>query len=77
MSRIGRYKKQIEKLEGRIAKYEEKLANVSNQFKSKQISSYSFTNKKEKIASKIKVIQSRIHLLQGAIVKEKHRLEKK
>ena len=77
MSRISRYKKQIKKLEGKITKYEEKLANVSNQFKSKQISSYSFATKKEKISSTIKAIQARIHLLQGAIVKEKHRLEKR
>ena len=75
MSRIERYKKEIGKLDENLVKEEKKLEELSNQFHSKQISSDNFVKKKEKITGKIKTMQSRMHLLQGLIVKEKRKIE--
>lgn len=75
MSRIERYKKEINKLDENIDKQEKKLEELSDLLHSKQISSDNFVKKKEKITGKIKTMQSRLHLLKGLIVKEHRKLK--
>lgn len=77
MSRISRFEGQINKLEKKLEKHEEKMQILTDQFHQKKISEHTFSVKKDKIVDQIRGMKARIRLFQGGIMKERKYLQEK
>jgi hypothetical protein len=77
MSFIGRLERNIEKLEKHIDKEHNKTEELFKKYCDKKINHAEFNLKNKKIEEKIRALDSRKRVLQGAIAKEKRRLEEK
>ena len=77
MSFIGRLERNIEKLEKHIEKEHNKTSELFKKYCDKKMTHAEFNLKSEKIERKIREMDSRKRVFQGAIAKEKRHLEEK
>ena len=77
MSFLGRLERNIKKLERNIEKKQKQIENLYDKLESKKITGGEFTIKKKHIEGKIRAMDSRMRVLKGGLVREKHHLEEK